>query len=833
MATNTSHLTGDGATAVTKAGSPQRGGRPTASDLLGLLALVAVAVVFWEWNIIRAGETLVSLLNFDLYSEFFPRHHFAGETLRNGSLPLWDPHQIGGLPFLATYQGGVLYPPNLLFAVLPTGSAIGLLGMLHVIAAGVFTALLCREFGRSRSASWLAGLAFMFGGSTLFLIYQTNAIHSVPWLPAALYCCSRLARDGNLRWSILLAACIALQFLAGRDFTFVMTIHAVGLFVAFQVAWMLRDGSGLRPVGAYIARLAVGAAFAAGLVAAQALPTLALAADSGRTMAGLDGKFLEIYDPMSPAFFLANLVNPDRGGIRREYFGWIPLLCFVLGFRLWGRDRPTVFASLLSLLTLLLCFGSLTPLYDAYRALPLGSTFRLPDRFLYLFSLGFVLVAAAGLDRLRAARGDWRARVRLLAPRFAVVLMFGIALFVALDSQWFEAGLAKSARPWKWFAYYGLPQEQFAAIDRSIVYFAAGATLLISFALRVHSRGGRALQVAILLVATADLGFAVRNSFIHPAHDPTPAVSGAACYERAAAIAGDYGRHLSFRLPNSHALKDKDGELFSLFSATHYDPLVTLRQAGYFAALEEGSTRFIQSPWSERSAFMGFLSGTPARERRVLLDLLGTRVILADARKPFRPAGLDDLLGDFERAGRCRVDTDDGAIPVDLYSNPQATPRAYVVHRVHSAAGPDAAIQRVLRPGFDPRREAVVEGTAPSFAASTGNNRDHVEITSYEPTRVVVRVDAGEPGLLVLGDSYDDDWIATLNDAVVPVLPTNGLFRGVAIPAGRSELTFRYRPRHFHWGAAISVLTIALAAMLWFRAPSTTRHRIDCYNADG
>ena len=795
----------------------RRGGL-AAWDVLALFVLAAIGCAFWEWNVVHSGEAF-SLQNFDQFSEFYPRHSFAAATLREGRLPLWDPHQIGGLPFLATYQGGVLYPPNLLYSVLPIGVAMGVLGLLHVVAAGGFTYLLSREFGRGRAASWLAGLVFMVGGSTLFLAFHPSAINSAPWLPAALYCTSRLAREGDLRWALLLGVSVALQFLAGREFTFVMTVHTVAMLAAFQLVWMLRDASGLRRAGRHAAQVSVGVALAAGLVAAQALPTLALSAVSGRTLAGLQGGFLEIHNPMSPAYFVANLLHPVRGVIRREYFGWIPLVCFLLGFRLWGRDRPTIFASLLSLLAVVLCFGSETPLYAAYRALPLGATFRLPDRFIFLFSLGFALVAAAGLDRILEARGDLRTRWRQLAPRAAVVVAFAPVLVFVVHSRWLEAGIERAAKPWGWFSLYGLQPDHFAGIEWAIAYFAAASVLLALTASWTRARGRRALLVAVLALAAADLGFALQNAFLHPAHDSSPAHAGARCYAKIQAITGDLGRHLSFRLaPNFHALKDKDGELFSLYSATHYDPLVTRRQAAYFAALEQGGRPFVVSPWTKRSLFMGFLSSTPSPDRRKLLDLLGTRAVLTDGRRRARAPGLGALLGDFRRFGRCRVAEGDTTIPVDLWENPNAFPRAFVVHRVTPVESAEEALRRLVMPHFDPRHEALVEGELPSLTPSADEDTSRVEISLYEATRIVVRVETPEPGLLVLTDTYDPEWVVTRDGEAVPIHPTDGLFRGVLVPAGRSELIFRYRPRRFYWGAAISAVTAVLGSILWIRS---------------
>jgi hypothetical protein len=797
-------------------------------DVLSLVGLAAIAGLFWEVNILRSGTTPFALANFDLFSEFFPRHSFAGTTLRRGELPLWDPHQIGGLPFLATLQGGVLYPPNLLYALLPTSTAMGALSLLHIILAGAFMFLLSRELGRGTAASCLAGLTFMLGGSTLFLIYHTNAINSAPWLPAALYCTSRLGREGNLRWALLLGVVVSLQFLAGRDYTFVMSLDATALFVVFQVVWMIRDRLGLRRIGKHVWQLAVGALLAAGLVSAQLLPTLALAEQSGRTLSGLAGEFLEIFGPMPPALFLANLINPARGALRREYFGWIPLVCFLVSFRLWGRDRPAIFATLISALAVLLSFGSQTPLYAAYRALPLGATFRLPDRFVFLFSFGLSLGAASGFDRIFAVNGSYAKRLRSLWPRMVLLLCLGFGLLLALGSGWLESKVHLAARPWGWLSFYGVTLDHFASMKYAMGYFVAVAVLL---AFAVWCAGGKkanVLKLAILLLAAGDLGFALENRFLHPARDPLPALAAARCYDKVRLIAGEFGRHLSLRLPGSFWLKDKDGEIFSTYSATHYEPLVTRRQGAFFSALQEGGTPITPSPWNERSLFMGFLTRFPTPERLKLLDLMGTSVVLASGDRLTRPPALSALLSRFELVERCVVSTARASAPIDVFANPRALPRAFIVHRDFTARSPEEALGRMVASDFDPRREAVVEGNVShETLMGEGSSASHVAITVYQDSRVVLQAETGEPALLVLTDSYDPEWLATLDGEHVTVYPADGLFRGVFLPAGKSEVVFRYRATCFYWGAAISAITGGIWLVLWVysRASAVRRRR--------
>ncbi len=72
------------------------------------------------------------------------------------------------------------------------------------------------------------------------------------------------------------------------------------------------------------------------------------------------------------------------------------------------------------------------------------------------------------------------------------------------------------------------------------------------------------------------------------------------------------------------------------------------------------------------------------------------------------------------------------------------------------------------------------------------------------------------PAYLVFAETWYPGWSATVNGAPVPILRANLAFQAVALPAGESEVVFRYRINDFGAGAAISAgaLIAALALLL-------------------
>jgi uncharacterized membrane protein YfhO len=74
-----------------------------------------------------------------------------------------------------------------------------------------------------------------------------------------------------------------------------------------------------------------------------------------------------------------------------------------------------------------------------------------------------------------------------------------------------------------------------------------------------------------------------------------------------------------------------------------------------------------------------------------------------------------------------------------------------------------------------------------------------VRLVRYGLTEVVVEVDAPMGGYLVLNDPYQPWWFAEVDGGEAPLLRANVLFRAVAVPAGRHQIRFAFRPLAGAW----------------------------------
>jgi hypothetical protein len=159
--------------------------------------------------------------------------------------------------------------------------------------------------------------------------------------------------------------------------------------------------------------------------------------------------------------------------------------------------------------------------------------------------------------------------------------------------------------------------------------------------------------------------------------------------------------------------------------------------------------------------------------------------------------------------------------PIRVFEVPSPLPRAYAVGTWRVV--PEAAIQpAILAPDFDPSTEVVLTEGSP--AAPTAPFTAEVRIVDDRTDRVRIEARLSVAGCVVLLDTYDPGWKATVDGHAAPVLRANGVFRAVKVGPGTHAIEFVYRPWPVLVGLSLSGATLLVVLGLWLSGRRTAAH---------
>ncbi len=130
---------------------------------------------------LRAWDALL----WDSMAQFYPWRLLLHRGLRRGELPLWNPHQYCGYPFVGNGQSALFYPPNWLLLLWHPQRFLGISLALHWALAGLLTFLLARAWGLRPPAAALAGLIYQSSGFMITWAELPTAVNVMAGLPGA------------------------------------------------------------------------------------------------------------------------------------------------------------------------------------------------------------------------------------------------------------------------------------------------------------------------------------------------------------------------------------------------------------------------------------------------------------------------------------------------------------------------------------------------------------------------------------------------------------------------------------------------------------------------
>ena len=369
--------------------------------ILPPLALAVGTLVVWSTRLSTKSAMFTWLTSGDLFEYFLPSYTYQALRLAEGSIPLWNPYQGVGQPFLAALQPGALYPARLLLLVQSPAHAMGTSLGAHLLFLVMTTYALARALGTTRLAASCAAIVL---GATLGAnwFYLPSYLEAGAWWPTLALALVRLVGGGGWRWAVLLGAAGAMPVLAGGYQVTVYMAYALGLLAA----GLLADPRFRRASWGMLAlRLGVAALVAAATAAPQLLPTLAWSAETARRAVALSDVQLNPLGLQDPPWQLL-VQTLRRGSGHQPFYLSLP----AVGLALFGFARQRVFGMAMGAGALLLygaALGPGSPLFPLYRALPGLAFYRLPMRLLiavfFLVAVGVALGVSA-CQRWRPSR---------------------------------------------------------------------------------------------------------------------------------------------------------------------------------------------------------------------------------------------------------------------------------------------------------------------------------------------------------------------------------------------------------------------------------------------
>ncbi|HYE30751.1 MAG TPA: hypothetical protein VEH27_04940 [Methylomirabilota bacterium] len=671
----------------------------------------------------------------------------------SGELPLWNPFNCAGLPFLAQWNTMTLYPGALLYLLFPMPWAHGVFMLAHQVAAGWGMYHLALRWTGSPFAATGAGAIFAFNGLTMSALMWPNNIAALAWMPwvilALVKMADQSATGGRLRWFSLASFAGAVQILTGAP-------ELIGFTWILAFVAMLTGGSNLlRSIACCCGVLLL----ALCLSGPQLLPFFELLTVSQRSseFGGAEWSM--------PSWGWANFFVPlfrfyrspqgvyfqsDQEWTSSYYFGAVALTLAPLWFA--RRDRRWLWVILVAG-SFWLALGPAGKLLTALKtALPALGFIRFPIKFVAPLIFGTAVLTAFALrDLEQQAEAD--RRKLLLSAGLVSLIVLGIAAF-------------SLAKPY--------PYESPRAVLLNALVRVGFIAVFVLCVFRARSNSG--WKVAVVALLAADL-------LTHAPRQNTTArneVYGANVSRTGVLTNLHHGTGRAFQTRAAH---DR------FYGEMRPDP--TGDYLGRRLGLYGNCNLLDQLPVVD-----GFYSLYLPWQRE-----LWEKLFLAPTNAV--PRGFARMLGVAAYSSP--------SSPVE-WAQTSASPLPFLSagQRVEQVAQGDL-ITRLTAPDFDPAEVAYVADPTVAATPKADTTISEVRVTAHQ---IRARVEAAGPTILLVSQAWYPAWRATLNGRETPVFRGNHAFQAITVPAGVHEVEFRYVDARFRQGLLLAFGALLICATL-------------------
>lgn len=719
----------------------------------------------------------------DVIRQSFPWHFFSTQLLKQGQLPLWNPHNFAGTPHLANFQTAIFYPLNTLFLILNTNLAWSVFIIFQPLLTCLFTYLFLREIKLSRSGSVFASLAFAYCLYLTVWFEWSNIGHAILWLPLALFLIEKIVKELKLKWILFFIFSLVNSILAGYIQVTIYFFVVVYAYFFFRIIFAEKVEKKKKKIAVILT-----CGLLAGLICTvQILPTAEIFLHSARE----PYSYQQTLKLLLPKVSLIGAFVPDFFGnpasrnywlvgtyIERVlYIGVLPLF-----FALWAifRQRKEKLVRFFIFLAVLVLFLTVNffPANFFYRlGIPIIST-TVPTRLLYVFSFALAILAAFGVEDYLKSKNH---RPIKIAGWIFVGFYLFLGLFTIIASRFF---------PGQWWL------EKLRISQRNLVlptFFATGGAVILFFSDRINKK---LIILVLTLITIFDLNYYFNKitpfsppEFVYPQTEVMNYLKNNAGINRFWGYGTGY-------------IDTNFSTLLGNYSIEGYDPLFIQRYGELISASDDGQ---IKRPIPRADVVL-------AKEnyfRQQLLNLLGVKYILQK----------NEMLGqewrpDYQTFPPLTYQLIWQKSHWQIYENKMALPRIFFLGQYRLETEGQKIVEILFSQEFNPKQKVILEEELSTDFVLAKNAGGEIIDLDYQPNRIEMKVNVSGNALLFLSDNYFPGWQATVDGLGTKIYRADYTFRAIPVPKGSHKIVFSYRPASLRLGAVISGISLVLVLIL-------------------
>ena len=717
----------------------------TPSRFAVLLALLVVASFP---QVISGAQTFIAR-DYGFFA--YPLAYFQKQCFWHGQIPLWNPYNNCGIPFLAQWNTMPLYPPSLIYLLLPLTWSLSFFCLLHLWFGGLGMYFLARRWTANDFAAAFAGTAFSFSGMTLNLLMWPSHTATWSWMPWVILAVESAWRQGGRRIAIA-AIAGAFQMLAGGPEIIFFT------WLVLLVLWLQQLAMNEFPRKTFWRFPAV-VVLVAMMAAAQLLPFLDLVAHSQRQAGYADLRW------SMPGHGWVNFLVPMAfGGVRGEgiffqngqawtssyYLGiatlWLALLA------IWKfRNRRVWLLTVVAAVGVICGLGENTPIFPAVRSLiPQLSFITYPVKYLLLVTFVAPLLAAFSLARIRESRREFLVVGSLLVSLMAAIMY--------------------------WIPHSSIPNVDvdaaaLNAFSRLGFLFLTAIVLFLLVVARDTER--RIIKLApLVLICVAWLDVLTHEPAQNPTVQPGIYQPDLAREQLAMNPQPELGGSRAMVSPKAFMQ-------FIQLALRSPEKNFLAKRLGYCANcnLLDGVPKVD-----------GFFSLTP-RENDDLISLF------------YGTTNDFPRLADFMGVSQITA-------PDEIY---HWLPRNTFLPLVTAGQKPTVmddwnALNLLKNPDFDGTKMVFLGQEDRPVVTITNGSLARVLNSKFGNSRVEIEADCPVPSVVVIAQTFYHNWQASVDGHRIPLLRANYAFQAVQVPQGTHKIELRYVDRAFEIGVGVSIV---------------------------